>query len=73
MTRDPLGPAYQMRNAVAHGYFTVDLDVVWKTVRGDLPEFRLKVQAALRAARGTGKASRALELLDKAAEAGKAD
>ncbi len=33
----PLGAAYQMRNAVAHGYFEVDIDIVWATVRTDLP------------------------------------
>lgn len=32
----PLAFAYQMRNAVAHGYFKVDLEVVWKTVQNDL-------------------------------------
>lgn len=26
----PLAFAYQMRNAVAHGYFKVDLEIVWK-------------------------------------------
>jgi uncharacterized protein with HEPN domain len=26
-----------MRNALAHGYFKVDLTVVWKTVENDLP------------------------------------
>jgi uncharacterized protein with HEPN domain len=26
-----------MRNALAHGYFKVDLDVVWKTLEKDLP------------------------------------
>lgn len=33
----PLAFAYQMRNAVAHGYFKVDLEIVWKTIHGDLP------------------------------------
>ena len=33
----PLAFAYQMRNAVAHGYFKVDLDIVWNTVKKDLP------------------------------------
>ncbi len=33
----PLGVAYEMRNAVAHGYFKVDLGIVWKTIQGDLP------------------------------------
>lgn len=32
----PLAFAYQMRNAVAHGYFKVDLEIVWKTVTSDL-------------------------------------
>ncbi len=33
----PWGGIYGMRNAIAHGYFTVDLEVVWKTVCEDLP------------------------------------
>ncbi|MDE2353612.1 MAG: DUF86 domain-containing protein [Betaproteobacteria bacterium] len=33
----PLAFAYQMRNAVAHGYFKVDLEIVWKTIHADLP------------------------------------
>ena len=28
----PLSIAYQMRNAVAHGYFKVDLGLVWRTI-----------------------------------------
>jgi uncharacterized protein with HEPN domain len=28
---------YTMRNRVAHGYFSVDLEIVWKTIRRDLP------------------------------------
>lgn len=28
---------YTMRNRLTHGYDTVDLDMVWNTVRGDLP------------------------------------
>jgi uncharacterized protein with HEPN domain len=35
----PLAFAYQMRNAVAHGYFSVDLEIVWKTIKNDLPIF----------------------------------
>ena len=33
----PLAVAYQMRNAIAHGYFKVDLHIVWNTIRRDLP------------------------------------
>lgn len=28
------------RNALAHGYFDVDLEVVWATIVGDLPELQ---------------------------------
>ena len=30
----PLAYAYQMRNAVAHGYYKVDLQIVWRTIAG---------------------------------------
>ena len=33
----PLSFAYEMRNVLAHGYFKVDLGVVWKTIEQDLP------------------------------------
>ena len=34
----PFAMAYGMRNMLAHGYFKVDLEVVWKTIERDLPE-----------------------------------
>ena len=40
----PLASAYQMRNAVAHGYFKVDLEIVWNTIHSDLPELYQLVQ-----------------------------
>lgn len=40
----PLAFAYQMRNAVAHGYFKVDLEIVWKTIHSDLPWLHRIVQ-----------------------------
>ena len=43
----PLAVAYQMRNAVAHGYFNVDLEIVWKTIRDDLPELAARVREHL--------------------------
>ncbi len=42
----PLSFAYQMRNAIAHGYYRVDLKIVWRTIATDLPDFRALVQAA---------------------------
>jgi uncharacterized protein with HEPN domain len=44
----PLAFAYQMRNAVAHGYFRVDLEIVWKTVHGDLPGLYRLVQSLIK-------------------------
>lgn len=43
----PLAFAYQMRNAVAHGYFKVDYEVVWKTIHGDLPALYRQIQQAV--------------------------
>lgn len=42
----PLAFAYQMRNAVAHGYFKVDLEIVWQTIHADLPDLYRRVKAA---------------------------
>lgn len=36
-----------MRSAIAHDYFKVDLDLVWDTVKNDLPGMRATVQALL--------------------------
>lgn len=37
---------YTMRNRVSHGYDKVDLEIVWKTIQGDLPVLYTLVQAA---------------------------
>lgn len=34
----PWEDMYMMRNRVAHGYFSVDFEIVWQTIRRDLPE-----------------------------------
>ncbi len=39
----PLALANDMRNALAHGYFKVDLKIVWKTILGDLPDLHAQV------------------------------
>lgn len=41
----PLAFAYQMRNALAHGYFKVDMIIVWKTIHSELPSLRAQIQA----------------------------
>lgn len=43
----PLGFAYEMRNALSHGYFKVDLEVVWKTIHSDLPELHAQIRKLL--------------------------
>lgn len=43
----PLVFAYEMRNAVAHGYFKVDLEIVWKTIQNDLPGLEQETMAVL--------------------------
>ncbi len=43
----PLAVAYEMRNALAHGYFKVDLAVVWKTIQSDLPSLHQLTSALL--------------------------
>jgi uncharacterized protein with HEPN domain len=44
----PLSFAYDMRNILAHGYYKVDLGVVWKTIQYDLPYLQEQVQLAVK-------------------------
>ena len=41
----PWDDAYWMRNVLSHGYFQVDLDIVWKTITSELPEFLAMIRA----------------------------
>jgi uncharacterized protein with HEPN domain len=41
----PWGLAYEMRNALSHGYFKVDLGLVWETIQTDLPDFAERIRA----------------------------
>lgn len=36
-----------MRNRMAHGYFDIDLNIVWRTVQSSLPALQIAVAAAL--------------------------
>jgi uncharacterized protein with HEPN domain len=40
----PFGAAYGMRNALAHGYFKVDLGIVWRTIRRELPPLKAQLE-----------------------------
>ena len=44
----PLSFAYDMRNILVHGYYQVDLKIVWDTVKHDLPPLRDRVVAVRR-------------------------
>jgi uncharacterized protein with HEPN domain len=41
----PLALANDMRNALAHGYFKVDLNIVWETIHRELPPLHAHVSA----------------------------
>ena len=36
-----------MRNTLIHAYFDIDFDIVWKTVKNDLPSFHRQLKAIL--------------------------
>lgn len=38
-----------MRNILIHGYFQIDLDIVWDTVSNDLPLFKKQIEKILSA------------------------
>lgn len=36
-----------MRNRLIHGYFDIDLDIVWKTIDEDIPKLKNKVEKVI--------------------------
>jgi len=40
----PWSALYAMRNRISHGYWSVDLDIVWNVVQRDLPDLRVQLQ-----------------------------
>jgi len=43
----PWAILYAMRNRVTHGYFDVDVELVWKTVRNNVPLLADQIRAVL--------------------------
>lgn len=41
----PWEEVYLMRNRICHGYFSVDLEIVWHTVQRYIPELEQQVQS----------------------------
>lgn len=42
----PIRSAYDKRNALSHGYFGVDLEIVWQGIQSDLPVLKENILAA---------------------------
>lgn len=38
---------YAMRNRISHGYFEMDLDLVWQTVQTDLPVLEAQIRTLI--------------------------
>jgi uncharacterized protein with HEPN domain len=43
----PFAAIYGMRNQLSHGYFAIDLDVVWKVIERDIPSLRKELEATI--------------------------
>jgi uncharacterized protein with HEPN domain len=43
----PWRSAYGMRNAVTHGYFSIDMDQIWTTIEADLLPFAARLMDLL--------------------------
>ena len=43
----PLRFAYDMRNQLSHGYFTVDLGIVWRTAKRNIPVLGKQIKPML--------------------------
>ena len=45
----PWEDMYWMRNRISHGYFSIDFEIVWKTIHGELPALHKQIQSILAA------------------------
>ncbi len=43
----PIQAAYDMRNALSHGYFGVDIALIWQAVQRDLPSLKSDILSIL--------------------------
>ena len=43
----PFNITYATRNQLAHGYYKVDLEIVWKVTQRDLPNLQQQLEAVL--------------------------
>lgn len=40
----PWEDMYWMRNRISHGYFSIDFEIIWKTIERDLPTLENQIQ-----------------------------
>lgn len=40
----PWEDMYWMRNRISHGYFSIDFEIIWKTIEQDLPALEEQIQ-----------------------------
>ena len=40
----PWEDMYWMRNRISHGYFSIDFEIIWKTIEQDLPALKEQLQ-----------------------------
>lgn len=40
--------AVGLRNALIHGYFDVDFNIVWDTIKNDLPSFKIQINEIIK-------------------------
>ena len=43
----PLAVAYELRDAVTHGYFKVGLKIAWKTIHADLRDVKIRLKSVI--------------------------
>ncbi len=43
--KDDLIDIKRTRNRIVHGYFSIDLNIVWQLIIKDLPELEIKLKA----------------------------
>jgi uncharacterized protein with HEPN domain len=49
----PWEDMYWMRNRVSHGYFSIDFEIIWKTLKQDLPELQKQIQIIYEEVKGS--------------------
>jgi len=43
----PFAKIYGLRNQLTHGYWTVDLEILWNVIEKDVPELRVQIARVL--------------------------